>query len=277
MNKNWLVDRLTPSRKEAGIWRDFAYALQDLLNTHVEEYLTRLRRKLSLFDADKRDLDQMLKELGTVFALGNVNDDNLPLVVMQRQDEIHQKKTIYPLVNTLVREFNGIKVSWEPLYAPIDQDTYPYGTKFVIKSEIKDEAIPESDWFMTSRGVIRVPMLEVNRAFGEEAATTDEAIDKFEALIRDVIYPLIPLRIVCDGQQYFLNFDLIEFPEYMEYQTSAITSVIKDMIERLESMGHEQAIGVNVEFDNIRQPDQFPCRNRIDRFRCDSLRIDKSY
>ncbi|WP_318491897.1 hypothetical protein [Photobacterium leiognathi] len=277
MNKNWLVDRLTPSRKEAGIWRDFAYALQDLLNTHVEEYLTRLRRKLSLFDADKRDLDQMLKELGTVFALGNVNDDNLPLVVMQRQDEIHQKKTIYPLVNTLVREFNGIKVSWEPLYAPIDQDTYPYGTKFVIQSEIKDEAIPESDWFMTSRGVIRVPMLEVNRAFGDEISTTDEAIDKFESLIRDVIYPLIPLRIVCDGQQYFLNFDLTELPEYMAYQTSAITSVIKDMIERVEGADSKQSITTSTNFTNERESDPFPCQNRLDAFRCDALRIDKAY
>lgn len=278
MNKNWLVDRLTESRAGEPIWKDFAHALQDLINNHAEEYITRLRRKVSLFDADKRDLDQILRELGAFFALGNVKDENLPIVIMQRQDQIHQKKTIYPLVNTLVREFNGIKVTWEALYAPIDQEAHPYGTKFVIEREIAEEAIPRDQWFMTSRGVIRVPMLEVRRAFDGDS-DADAAVSEFEELLKSVIYPLIPLRIVCDGQQYYLSFDLIEVMERLSNKSSAIETVIPPAIERLESNGNKVSAILTrpPAFNNIREAYLYPSSNRLDAFACDALSIDKTY
>lgn len=278
MNKNWLVDRLTKARAGEPIWKDFAQALQDLINNHAEEYITRLRRKVSLFDADKRDLDQILRELGDFFALGNVEDENLPIVIMQRQDQIHQKKTIYPLVNTLVREFNGIKVTWEALYAPVDQERYPYGTKFVIEREIAEEAIPRDEWFMTSRGVIRVPMLEVRRAF-DGGSDADAAVSEFEELLKSVIYPLIPLRIVCDGQQYFLSFDLIELVERLSNKSSGIETTTPAAIEITEDNNVKTSwiLTRPPAFNNTREPHLYPSSNRLDAFACDALSIDKAY
>lgn len=277
MNKDWLTKRLSKSRQTQPIWKDFAQALQDLITNHAEEYVTRLKQKISLFDADKRDLNTMLEELGSFFQLGNVEEENLPIIIMQRQDQIHQKKTIYPLVNTLNREFNGIQVTWEALYAPKDQEKYPYGTRFVIERELKDEEIPIDDWFLTSRGVIRVPMIEVNRAFGGQSNGTDEAISEFEKLLKAVIYPLIPLRIVCDGQQYYLSFDLIEVMEKLSCFDSSITTKTPDKIERIENntVKNSGVITNPPAFNNKREPFLYPSSNRLDGFSCDSLGLDK--
>ncbi|GAL07957.1 phage protein [Photobacterium aphoticum] len=139
---NWIKNRLTKAKQESPLWSDLADSIQSVIGTHVETYLDRLKRRVSLFDADKEDLQVILTELGDFFALGDVEDDDIALTVMQRQDEIHQKRTIYPLTNTINREFGGMNVTWEPLYAPIDQVKYPYGSRLVIESELEQELIP---------------------------------------------------------------------------------------------------------------------------------------
>lgn len=277
MKKNWLVDRLTDERKSKPIWRDFIEALQSLIETHAEQYITRLKHKVSLFDADPRDLDIMLKELGDFFALGQVDDVNLPLTIMQRQDQIHQKKTIYPLVNTLIREFGGIRVEWSPLFAPIDQGLHAYGDLLVIEREIAETGIPRDQWFMTSRGVIRVPMNEVRRTFDDGLSDSDHAISQFEELLKRVIYPLIPLRIVCDGQQYFLSFDLVEIKEWMEANDSSVCDKPQEITEPNDSIndGDFCATTTPPAMDNQREAIPFPEQNRLDSWRFDSVGVDR--
>ncbi|MCG3884091.1 hypothetical protein I3271_05275 [Photobacterium leiognathi] len=211
MQKGWLKNRLTPVKQKSAMWSAFADSVQSLVDKNTTPLLDRLKNRTSMFNMAKEDLDVVVFELGKFFTLGDVSDSDLPLVIMQREDEIHQKRTVYPLINTLNREFGGLGVSWEPLYAPTDLETYPYGSKFSIKSELNKESIPKEDWFLTSRGVIRVNINEIRNAFGDSS----DPVTEFERRVLRVIYPLIPLRIVCDGRQYFIGFEVNEAKEFI--------------------------------------------------------------
>lgn len=276
MKKSWLRNQLTKAKQAAPMWADFIDAVQEIIERHAEQYLDRAKRRVSLFDADKQDLEVMLRELGDFFALGDVSDENLPLVIMQRQDQIHSKKTIYPLVNTLIREFRGVTVTWEPLFAPVDQETWPYGARLLIEREIGDTEIPVNDWFMTSRGVIRVPLNQVRRSYGNGEGS-QEAIDEFESIIKRVIYPLVPLRIVCDGQQYFLSFDLVEFMEYATQSSMSDTHLdVKEYAEASDVIGSIVSVQDEIPV-SMRDEWISPARYRIDGLPCDALTIDRLY
>lgn len=87
---------------------------------------------------------------------------------MQRKDGIHFKKTIYPLISTLAREFKGLRVKLERIYTPVDQERFPYGTFLVPESESGLElelqnGLNPSDIFLTSRGAIRIPLNDTTR------------------------------------------------------------------------------------------------------------------
>lgn len=225
--KGWVKRRLTKAKQESPLWADLADSIESMIATHVDTYLDRLKRRVSLFDAHKEDLKVALTELGDFFAFGDVEDEDIALMIMQREDEIHQKRTIYPLTGTLNREFGGLNVTWEPFYAPADQELYPYGSRFVIEREIEQEQIPREDWFLTSRGIIRVPLHDVYRVFGYG----NEGMAIFEERIRRIIHPLIPLRIVCDGQQYYLHYKLSERIEFL--------NIIESNIAQFPLVSHE--------------------------------------
>ncbi|MFH4456495.1 phage tail protein [Vibrio diabolicus] len=212
--RKWLSGQLTKARQKETAWVDLASAIADSIETHVDSYIEKLKARSSLYEMDKESLLEDIRELRKIFPLGEVADEDLPHVVMQRKDEIHFKKTIYPLISTLAREFKGLRVKWEQIYAPVDQERFPYGTFLVPESELE----LQSDFFLTSRGAIRIPL---NDIAGEDGIT-EEAIRAFEAKIRRVVHPLIPLRIVLDGQLYSIEFevmDMVEIPHYFDHVT----------------------------------------------------------
>ncbi len=211
--KSWLRGQLTSTKRKEESWIDLAYAIAEGISEHVENYLDRLKARNSLFDMEKADLLVDTEELRKVFPLADVSDEDLAHTVMQRQDAVHFKKTVYPMISTLAREFAGMQVTWEPLYAPIDQEQHPYGDLFVTLPEMENyesQGLTPDKWFMTSRGVLRVPM---NDVAGGADGVTEDAIVAFEEKLKRIIYPLVPLRIVCEGQSYFISIsfsDLVE-------------------------------------------------------------------
>ncbi|UTM60489.1 hypothetical protein L4174_023780 (plasmid) [Photobacterium sp. CCB-ST2H9] len=271
MKNNWLKERLTPEKQKHPMWVDLANAIQAVLESHVEPILDRLKRRVSLFEMAKEDMDVLLNELGDFFALGQVDDEDIPLVLMQRQDEIHQKRTVYPLTGTLRREFGGLSVAWQPFFAPIDQDVFPYGTRFVIESELDMEQIPADEWFMTSRGVLRVPLNEVREVYGN----TEEDMRRFEEELRRIVYPLIPLRIVCEGQQYKLDFVLYENIETISIASSTVTyaPIVK---EKQESVSAHDTTSTLLVFNNSREL-QTPTTYQMDVQHVDALNVDFNY
>lgn len=255
------------------MWGELADAIQEIFTSHVEPLITRLRGVGSAFTMAPEDLDRRLEELGPFFWLSDrVAREDWPLALLQRQDEIHLKKTDVPLVSTIAREFSGMQVEWSPLYAPVDQSKWPYGSRFTTIERMEFEDIPRDEWFMTSRGVIRVPLPKLAQAF-VDGDTVDEQCSEFEAIISRFVTPLIPLHIVFDGAQYFLEYNLTEGYEWLEHLLCSISQTYSDAVEAPEApskigeaitMSYPPAVGNDIQFR----------RNRMDGIPVDAYRID---
>lgn len=234
MRANWLRDRLTAAKKNAVMWVELADAIQEVFEKQVEPVIDRLRGMNSTFSMSEADLRKKVKELGGFFSISErVEIEDWPLALMQRQDEIRLKKTDYPLESTISREFAGLQIEWRPLYAPMDQVTYPYGSYFATKEQLEYEPIPADQWFLTARGVLYLPMTELTKAF-PDAASVSEQTALFEETLSRLITPMIPLHIVYDGTQYFLLYTLIEADEVFSLGKMDIEQTMSTAKEWLE-------------------------------------------
>ncbi|CAH0543062.1 hypothetical protein [Vibrio marisflavi] len=272
--KSWLTGQLTKTKQNEQSWTDLASSIAELASNHIESFITRLRSRNSLYDMNKEDLEQDSIELRKVFPLGDVSDEDLPHVIMQRRDEIHFKRNVYPLVSTLAREFSGMEVSWEKLYAPIDQEKYPYGTLFALESELSDfyDLTPE-DFFLTSRGVIRIPINKIQS--GPDGIGNDE-IDAFEEKVKRVIYPLIPLRIACDGQTYYIKYELSELVEWVTY-SDAVTDHLKTEEKPISIEPAPMKVTQKMETTDEKKVDAVYGTPRMDAVPMDAIALDRVY
>lgn len=277
--KLWLQSQLTSTKASETSWLDLASALAQGIHDHVEGLLDRIKSRNSLYDMEKQDLLLDTKELRTIFPIADtVSDEDLPHVIMRRQDEIHFKKTVYPLVATISREFAGMNISWEPLYAPVDQVAYPYGDLFVTQHEMENylqQGLSKDDFFMTSRGVIRVP---INNVAGGVNGITEDDIAVFEARVRRVIYPLIPLRIVCDGQSYFISVSMSEIVDVIQPLRSHITD---NYFQATDESEIKPVIKLDV-VQSVVMTDETKASRlygtpRMDSVRCDAISLDRRY
>lgn len=278
--KEWLQGQLTSTKASEQSWLDLASALAQGISDHVEGYLDRLKARNSLYDMEVKDLLRDTEELRKVFPISDsVVEEDLPHVIMRRQDEIHFKKTIYPLVATLTREFSGMQVTWEPQYAPIDQEAFPYGTLFVTQHEIDNYAaqgLEREDFFMTSRGVIRVP---INDVAGGTGGVSESDIRAFEEKVRRVIYPLVPLRISCDGQSYYISISMVEIIDVLKTVT---TRIVEEPFEAQDL----PEVGTETTKDAVRDLPEMTDEvkaapiygtPRMDSIPCDAIALDRRY
>ncbi len=109
--KSWLQGQLPAAKAKEQSWIDLAGAIAESIYNHVDNYLDRLKDRNSLYDMSPEDLLKESEELRKVFPIEGVTIEDLPNVVMQRRDEIHFKKTVYPMIATLAREFAGMPVA----------------------------------------------------------------------------------------------------------------------------------------------------------------------
>lgn len=212
MKKEWLKQQLTKAKQGAPMWSELADAIQQLVDSHAMPLIERLRNIKSSFTMAEADLDKKIGELGRFFAIRAVPADIKPIVFMQRLDEIHLKDTVFPLVNTLWREFNGLSVKWEPLYAPVDLQKHPYGSLLLTKEDMEQSNGRYGDMFLTSRGVIKLPVNEIME--GRDFDDMDKVIEDLIREIRVYVEPLLPLHIVFDGHQLELKYTIKEAEEY---------------------------------------------------------------
>lgn len=97
-------------------------------------------------------------ELGQFFTIRTSNSSSVPMLLQQRLDEIHFKGTERPINQTIYREFNGISVLWDPIYAPVDLERHPYGTVLIPESTLETTGGTFGEMFLTSRGMISIPI-----------------------------------------------------------------------------------------------------------------------
>ncbi len=274
----WISRLLTTAKQGSDMWVELADAIKSIVDTYPEPYIDRLKSRISLFDQNEEDLRTVMLEMEDFFTTSELNGDTLPIVIMQRKDQVHMKRTVYPLNQTLKREFPDLDVSWQPLYAPIDQDAYPYGELFEVEENLtsyESLGLERSDWFKTSRGVIRVPR---NKLSTDGEAASDDDIADFEEQLLRIVYPLIPLRIVCDGQQYYIEFSFTEAEETIS-QTSTATTYVELAEADIQIVSvPEWSVNQAVEIEDTGRGDwDSPAQIRMDMIDCDDIGLDRNF
>ncbi|MCU3341341.1 hypothetical protein N8V28_21645 [Enterobacter hormaechei subsp. hoffmannii] len=211
MIKDWIKNHLIPEKRDAGLWPGFVDALQETYEDQVEPLLERLSARKSFFTMHTDDLDKRIKEYGQFFVIGENGTACRPILLTQRLDEVHFKGTDQPIISTFWREFGNLPVTWEPLYAPVDQDLCPYGMFFTTAAGMEIAESSFGEFFLTSRGTISVDLNRLYEIYG-----FDEQDNLVKRLISDfdrIVAPLLPLETVFDGISLRLDFWLEEARE----------------------------------------------------------------
>ena len=127
------------------------------------------------------------------------------MLLQQRFDEIHFKGTERPINQTIYREFNGISVLWDPIYAPVDFERHPYGTVLIPESTLETTGGIRRDVSDFQRND-QYSINDLARTMGitgtiDQSAITEEILRKFNQFVK----PLLPLHIVFDGLTLYLS------------------------------------------------------------------------
>lgn len=245
-----LKDNLIKSMQNSAAWTALADALAVVMDQVVEPTLTRLKARPRLFDMHPDDVKVLFDELGANATIGRTEVQDRPLLLLQRLDEVHQKNYLYPLKKTLQREFSNVRVSWVPLFAPTDLATYPYGS--VLAREVDKglyQNVPADGWFKTSRGLLQINLEDLYRLYPNLSGA--DLMDRFVADVDQVLMPLLPTRIVYDGQLFVLQVYL------------------SDVLESLALK--------SIQLDVTMAPCVVPAINRLGASRIGSVRIGGAY
>ncbi|WP_426575468.1 hypothetical protein ACP179_00995 (plasmid) [Xenorhabdus stockiae] len=213
MIKDWLKHRLTPAKQKSTLWCEFTDSLQAVLEDTVEPLLERISNRKSIFTMHPEDLDKRIAELGKFFIIRTAREKSKPVLLSQRLDEIHFKGTERPISSTFWREFNNLPAKWSPLWAPVDQTHFPYGTVFLPHELVETAKSRYGEFFLTSRGVIQLSLNTLYEKYGykEQAKLFSRLTKQFD----QVIAPLIPLEIVYNGFHFFFYFTITEEAELL--------------------------------------------------------------
>lgn len=224
MQENWFKKRLTAAKQTSELWTGFADAVQTLLESSVLPIIERTSNRKSLFTMDSEAMSTRIKELGRFFYINESTATSLPILLQQRLDEIHFKGTERPIESTLWREFKNLAAEWKPLYAPVNQDKWPYGSYFVTEDELEAAKPKYGEFFLTSRGRISVALNDVYETFSD--VNPENVLNEFMAQFKLVVEPLIPLKIVFDGMGYHLSYKITE--RQITFTLAAVDVTIKD-------------------------------------------------
>lgn len=270
-----LRNKLTKAMQSSSAWVQLADALEALNVENVEPILERIKGMLSVFTMHADDLQVHLNELGDIFTVGSAEDRDKPLLLQQRIDEVRQKGDYYPIEKTLEREFGNISVKWEPLFAPVDTETYPYGTVLVPADQRYLYPVPEGEWFLTSRGTIELPLFDI--AENSPADETQEALDKFEAALYSVIPPLIPTHIVLEGHSYLMTWTVWDVGDRSAVAGEEVDDIlhpVADIADSAAAQGADIDVSLSCATGTV-PPRLYPQQYRMDAMPIDAWGVDK--
>lgn len=265
-----LKDNLIKALRNNEAWVSLANAIQAVNEETLEPILNRLKARPRIFDMAPEDVKVLFDELGSFFSVGSAAVEDRPLLLQQRQDEVRLKNTVYPLQQTLDREFDNIKVLWKPLYAPINVEDYPYGTVLVTAESIDSFGLPADEWFLTSRGVVEISVSDVYRLY--PGTDFEDGVLKIEQDIFRLISPLVPVRIVFDGHAYTLRIDLSgAFDEIISISSSADITQLVDSFPLIDVESAPVRVVDHVSSELVLMPTK--AAGRFDRERIDAQRL----
>ena len=197
-NKDWLIERLTDSKKGSPRWVELAAALEEYWDTHFFDGLQELENSRNLFTASSEQLDRIISEHGDFFDVElPIDDSGKRLGIAWRREEIHKKNTDFPITSVLNRNFNGLRATWQHVYAPVtgEYDRLHLYTEHELKLLERNL----DDYWFTSRGRLLVDLSDVRKA----GMTKDE----FLLVAHREIERVRPTHIVYDGEYFILSID----------------------------------------------------------------------
>ncbi|MGP9633784.1 hypothetical protein ACT3R7_12025 [Halomonas sp. AOP43-A1-21] len=193
----WLVDRLTPYKQSQPRWHDLAVALETYWDTYNTPAIERIEQMRSVFTAHDEDVEALLREAGVQFEVGMpIIDGNRAFAYAWRSYEIHRKDNAAVLGQVLSRDFSGLDVRWEPLFAPKNK---PYGAgEFLTRHDIHLMGLDRRDYFRTYRGVVLANLHGIHSVGYDTLA--------FSAAVKRKVDVLRPAHVVHDGEYFFSVF-----------------------------------------------------------------------
>ncbi len=192
MKSNWLSSRLTKAKQASTMWVTLADSIQASFEGALNDIVDTITNNRSVMTMSVEEVKRKQESLGHFFSVLDVPDTEKNLTLLTRLDQIHLKATEFPIKDMVRRNFDGLEMDWSPVYAPIDQNEYPYGTRLIAQTEFDNfDAETKESWFMTSRGRM---ILNLNKYLPPE-----EEMNRIYNSIYETIIPMIPLDIVFDG------------------------------------------------------------------------------
>ncbi|QCR38730.1 phage tail protein [Nissabacter sp. SGAir0207] len=264
LTSGWFKNRLTKAKQNSVMQSGFADIVETLFIDAVEPYLERLTERKSFFSMTDEDLDTRISEMGQFFTIRASDASSKPMLLQQRLDEIHFKGTQRPIIQTFYREFHGVPITWQPIYAPINQEKYPYGTVLVSEDNLESVGSNYGEMFLTSRGVVSISYQELtdlitignNPDITTVAQVTQAALTKF----KQVVVPLLPLHVVFGGLQLLYEWTITE-PEVSAYlRIISVSEEIAPLVEVTEAavletvtveLGEIEAIDLIIETQDL--------------------------
>lgn len=233
--KDWLVERLTGSKKGSPRWVELAAALEEYWNDHFFDDLQELENSKNIFTANSNQLDRIVSEQGDFFDVAlPIDDSGKRLGIAWRREEIHKKNTSFPINSVLNRNFNGLPATWQNVYAPVtgEYDRLSLYTEYELK--LLDRNL--DDYWLTSRGRLLVDLNHMKKIGMSK--------DEFLLVARREIERVRPTHIVYDGELFILT---VEF-DYQPLKTGFNRQTLKPLGSRydyfLTSRFDEQAADV---------------------------------
>lgn len=269
MIKNWVKDRLVKDKRNSELWAGFADAIQSVYEEAVEPILQRITNRKSYFTMEEDDLTLRMSEYGRFFIVAETNDTSRPVMLAQRLDEVHFKGTDKPITSTFWREFDNLPVTWQPLYAPVDQEKAPYGSFFTTKDGIEVAKENYGEFFLTSRAQISVSLNELYERYGyaEQNEVVNSLLTKFDQIIE----PLLPLHIVFDGVALFISFDMSADADSIKLVSMGIDYKAKMTYSDLQSEMNALRMATSQVYSLPTEPvKEVKLRERFDTFAADA-------
>lgn len=192
---DWLKKRLTPAKKKEPRWAEFSEASQSFWEESFDPESAKIDNLRSVFTAAQDDLVTVMEELGDRFRDDIGLEEDRPLHIVWRRLEIQGKETESLIQMALKRKFFGIDIQWVPLYA---HKTEAYGTDLRPLDEILQTGLNIDDYFLTSRGRIRIASSTIDERAGVSFLGLLSAVD-------EEIERLLPTHIVYDGPEVSTN------------------------------------------------------------------------
>lgn len=192
----WLVERLTPYKRSHRRWYDLAVALEEYWDTYQTPAAERLEHLRSIFHAHDEDVEKLLTEAGIQFEVAiPLVRDNLAFAYAWRAYEIHRKDRNEALEQILRRDYSGVFIKWQPLYAP---KGVPYGDVLLNEQDVEFSDYEWGDLHRTYRGALQVNLSGLRL----QGVTAGE----FSKSVRRKLDAIRPAHIVYEGEYFFQAF-----------------------------------------------------------------------